>query len=90
MNCTGCDLTGYRKLCHYDNNHDTCKPTQKPKQVSYKCIGTGYGSGTRNKNLCIKQNLPAGRGSYSSFQECQQNCGNPRYSSSSNVRAGVY
>ena len=77
MTCIGCDSTGYRKLCFYDDEHNTCNnPPEPPLQSkSYKCVGTGYGG---NNKRCVQVNDPPGPGRYPSMQQCQADCSTPK------------
>ena len=77
MTCLGCDSTGYRKLCNYDDEHNTCGGGDHPilGQSSYKCVEKGYGS---NQNQCVHVNQAPGPGRFTTMQECQQNCSTPR------------
>ena len=70
MNCIGCDNSGYRKLCYYDNEHNTCTPNNMGKS-SYQCVGMGYGGSGKQ---CVLTNLPPGDDRYSTMNECQSNC----------------
>ena len=76
MTCLGCDSTGYRKLCNYDDEHNTCGGGDHPilGQSSYKCVGKGFGS---NQNQCVHVNQAPGPGRFTTMQECQQNCSTP-------------
>ncbi len=72
MNCIGCDNSGYRKLCYYDNEHNTCTPNNMGKS-SFKCVGMGYGASSGDKQ-CVQTNLPPGDDRYSTMSECQSSC----------------
>ena len=73
MTCLGCDSTGYRKLCNYDDEHNTCGGGDHPilGQSSYKCVEKRFGS---NQNQCVHVNQAPGPGRFTTMQECQQNC----------------
>jgi hypothetical protein len=71
MNCNGCNSNGYRKLCNYDDENNTCE--QSPHMLglfSYMCILQ------ENKNVCILVQEPpnSSLGRYSTMQQCRKNC----------------
>ena len=75
MNCLGCDSSGYRKICNYDDEHNTCEGRPILGQSSFKCVSTGFGD--INKQ-CVHINAPPGQGRYPSMKQCEDNCSSPR------------
>lgn len=62
--------SGYRRLCYYDDYHNTC--SDQPKPMSYKCVGKGTGGST---SQCVKVHEPVGNGTFSTMTECSTHCG---------------
>ena len=73
MFCVGCDNSGYRNLCNYDNEHNTCNQPPSPPlhPKSYKCVSKGYGP---NGKQCVLTQSPPGPGLYTTMNDCQQHC----------------
>jgi hypothetical protein len=70
MNCFGCDNSGYRKLCNYDDINNNCGNATL-NNFSFECVGTGA-----NKK-CVRVNKPPGNGRYATEEDCRRNCMSP-------------
>lgn len=71
MKCRGCDNTGYRSLCNYDDGVNNCGGGGgggNLGQFSFKCIGPG------SNQQCVRVNQPPGPGRYSNMKECERQC----------------
>lgn len=60
-----CNNNEYRKLCSYDNTHNTCNPILG--QSSFVC----------NNQQCVHTNKSPGPGRFTTISDCQKNCGSP-------------